>query len=51
VGWTKTALLQAEELACVLGLTNVLFCALAIFIFYSLFSKITIVVGFFFACA
>lgn len=43
----KTALLQAEALACVLGLANVLFCALTVSVFLSFCSKITAVVGFY----
>ena len=43
----KTTLLQAEALACVLGLANVLFCALAVifsfFFFLSLSSKLSAV--------
>jgi hypothetical protein len=31
----KTALLQAEASACVFGLANVLFCALAVYFFFS----------------
>jgi hypothetical protein len=40
----KTALLQAEASACVSGLANVLFCALAVhyFFFLSLSSKLSV---------
>jgi hypothetical protein len=38
VGLAKTALLQAEVLACVSELANVLFCALAIHFIISFFS-------------
>jgi hypothetical protein len=49
----KTALLQAEASACVSGLANVLFCALAVhyifFIFLSFCSKIPLC-RFFYTC-
>ena len=40
----KTTLLQAEASACVSELANVLFCALAFFIFLSLCSKNSFVI-------
>ena len=49
----KTTLLQAEASACVSGLANVLFCALAIFIFLFclLSSKLSAVSLSFYTCA